>query len=282
MERMGETGWLLITGAAGGLGRAFCTACARRGYWLFLTDRSDLTLAPLARGLQNEYGIQVTTFACDLVTESGRDALASAVADANLSLAGLINVAGIDEEGEFTSLSLQRIRAIMELNMVCVAENMYRMLPFHAAGKPFMVINVASLAAFQPMPNKALYAATKRFLVQLSLGIREELKSENVSITVLCPSGMPTTPVCIAEIEAQGIIGRLTTMNTGDVAECAMEKALRGKAIAIPGLLNRFVRVAVAFLPEVWTARIVHRQWSKALLRRCGTLRPAELEEDGT
>ncbi|HEY5466140.1 MAG TPA: SDR family NAD(P)-dependent oxidoreductase [Clostridia bacterium] len=269
-------GWFLITGATGGLGKAFCAACAQRGCRLFLTDRSGESLEALARGLKNAYGIQVRTFACDLAAESGRDALAAAVADASVPLAGLINVAGIDVEGEFTSLSLQNIRAIMQLNMVSVAENIHRMLRFHEEGEHFMIINVASLAAFQPMLYKALYAATKRFLVQLSLGIREELHPLGISVTVLCPCGMPTTPECIAAIEAQGIVGRLTTMNPGDVVEYALERALRGKAIAVPGGINRFVRFAAILLPQTWTARLVHWQWSRALMRRCGTLRPQE------
>jgi len=271
-------GWWLVTGASGGLGKAFGAACARRGFRLFLTDRPGAGREPLARGLRNEYGCEVRTAVCDLGTETGRDALSDTVGRAGIRLAGMINVAGIDAEGEFASLPLAGIRAIMQVNMLSVAENIHRMLRLRRAGEPFTIINVASLAAYQPMPYKALYAATKRFLVQLSLGIREELRASGVSVTVLCPCGMPTTPVCIAEIEAQGVAGRLTSLNPGDVAEYTLDRALRGKAVVVPGAVNRFVRFAAAALPAVWTARWVRRQWSRALLRRCGTLRP---QEDG-
>ncbi|NLN45017.1 MAG: SDR family NAD(P)-dependent oxidoreductase [Clostridiaceae bacterium] len=269
-------GWFLITGATGGLGRAFCAACARRGFRLFLTDRSEEALDTLAGGLRHAYGISVRTASCDLATDAGRDALAEVVGHAGIRLSGMIHVAGIDAEGEFTSLSLGSLRAIMQVNMLSVAENIHQMLRFRQMDQPFRIINVASLAAFQPMPYKALYAATKRFLVQFSLGIREELLTSGVSVTVLCPCGMPTTPVCIAEIEAQGIAGRLTTMNPGTVAEYTLDKALRGKAIVVPGTLNRCVRFASDLLPATWTARWVRRQWSGALMKRCGTLRSPE------
>ncbi|MDP4152902.1 MAG: SDR family NAD(P)-dependent oxidoreductase [Bacillota bacterium] len=268
--------WYLITGAAGGLGKAFCASCARRGFNLFLTDVSDKALAALSSGIKHEYGIKVRTFICNLASENGRDSLYAQIEASEIKFTGLINVAGTDIEGEFAYRSLKSLRNTMQVNMLSAAENINRVLCFRQENRRFTIINVASLAAYQPMPYKALYSATKRFLVHLSLGIREELKPYNVTVTALCPSGMPTTKACVECINAQGIAGILTTMNTGDVAEYTLKQALRGKALVIPGVLNKLLGILSTLAPDTLSAALVRRQWSKALQKRCGTLKPQE------
>jgi hypothetical protein len=75
-------------------------------------------------------------------------------------------------------------------------------------------------------------------------------------------------------IHAQGMMGMLTTLNTGDVAEYTLNKALYGRAVVIPGIINQFLKKASSLIPETWIARILQRQWSRVLLKRCHTLRP--------
>ena len=99
-------GWFMITGAVGGLGKAFCAACAQRGYGLFLTDVSPELLDILATGLRNEYNVPVQVYACNLADERGRDMLFSRIRELNIPFVGLINVAGMDTEGEFISKDL--------------------------------------------------------------------------------------------------------------------------------------------------------------------------------
>ena len=254
-----------ITGAAGGLGRAFCAACASRGYELLLTDVCQEALTVLAAGLRNEYGVQVQALACDLALEADRDRFFGELARMGARLDGLINVAGLDTEGEFASKEVSYLRRMIQINWA---------LRLRREGAPFTIINVCSLAAFQPMPYKALYAAEKRFLLQLSLGIREELMDSAVTVTALCPAGMPTNRDCVEAIKAQGLAGTVTTKNTGDVAEYTLRRALRGKAVAVPGAINRVIMALSSIVPGTASARLVKRQWARALMRRCGTLRP--------
>lgn len=266
----------MITGATGGLGKAFAASCARQGKDLFLTDVSPSLLDTLARGLKREFGIEVRTHASNLAREEGRDELFAWLDKSGLHFTGLINVAGMDREGEYAGQSLQLVRTMMQLNMVSSAENINRILSLREAGQAFTIINVASLAAFQPMPYKALYAATKRFIVQFSLGIREELKPYNVRVSALCPGGMPTTKGCLACMEVQGIIGLMTTMNTGNVTDYALRQALKGQAVIIPGFLNRVISRLSSLVPPALTARLLAKKWSAALRERCGSLSPSE------
>jgi len=266
----------MITGAAGGLGKAFAAACAKEKMNLFLTDVSPVLLDILAQGIKNEFGVEVHIHASNLANEEGRDELFAWLNASNLRFTGLINVAGMDREGEYAGLSLQFMRTMMQLNMLSSAENIRQILPLRQEGVAFTIINVASLAAFQPMPYKALYAATKRFIVQLTLGIREELKNSGVKVSALCPAGMPTTKGCLDSLEAQGLMGLLTTMNAGEVAGYALKQADKGRAIIIPGLLNRIIYRLSVLSPVALTSRLLARKWSVSIRRRCGNLNPTE------
>ncbi len=262
------TAYTMITGATGGLGKAFAVECASRGQNIYLTDLREEPLAQLAQSLSNTYGVDARWRACDLTNERQRGALFAALKEEAATFCGLINVAGGDAEGLFTEQSREHIRLILRLNVEAALEMTHALLALRDARQPFRVINVASLAAFYPMPYKATYAASKRFMLDLSLALREELRQQNVTVTALCPAGMPTTPECVAAIEAQGLMGYLTTVNTGTVAALALDAAERGQAVVIPGALNRVLQWAGGLAPKGLIARLIASRWSAAERRR--------------
>lgn len=255
---------VLITGAAGGLGKAFAVECASRGWHLFLTDLSSPALETLAASLRATYGVQVTTFPCDLTDPAERTYLFAHIHNQGLRFWSLINVAGLDFEGRFTEQSRKQIRTILRLNIEGTLEMTHGMLEFRDPLRPFRIINVASLAAFAPMPAKATYAASKRFLLDFSLALREELRPLGATVTALCPAGLPTNTACIEAIEAQGFMGQITTENIGTVAARTLDAALKGRAVVIPGLVNRLLGAASALIPAQLAAYLVGRRWAQA------------------
>jgi short-subunit dehydrogenase len=118
------------------------------------------------------------------------------------------------------------------------------------------------------MPAKATYAASKRFLLDFSLALREELRSQDATVTVLCPAGMPTNAECIKGIEAQGWAGQITTMDTGRVANQTLDAALAGKAVVIPGPVNRVIQTLSGLMPAALAARLVGRRWMSVREKR--------------
>lgn len=257
-----------ITGAAGGLGKAFAVECASRGWDLFLTDLNPAGLEPLAAGLQRAYRVRVLTHACDLTVPDARDALFERVQSDGLRFWCLINVAGIDFEGPFFEQSSRQIRTILRLNIESTLEMTHTMLEFRDPYSIFRIINVASLAAFYPMPVKATYAASKRFLLDFSLALREEVRDMGATVTVLCPAGMPTTELCIEAIEAQGWMGHITTMDTGRVANMTLNAALAGRPVVIPGWVNRMLQVMGSLIPAGIITSLLGKRWKKAHLKR--------------
>ncbi|MCC6147724.1 MAG: SDR family NAD(P)-dependent oxidoreductase [Anaerolineaceae bacterium] len=255
--------YVLITGAAGGLGKAFAAECAARGWDLFLTDlRADL-LAPLAAGLQRLYGVDVLYIPGDLTDQASRQALWEEIGRLGLRFHFLFNVAGSGDEGAFIGRNPDNLRALLRLNVEATVAMSRQVLAFRDPAQDFHIVNVSSLAGFYPMPYKAVYAASKRFVLDFSLALHEELKPLGVSVTVLCPAGLPTHNASIRRILGQGLIGQLTTVNVGDAAAQTVEKALAGRSIVIPGFLNRVFRWAGAWLSPQIAARLIGKRWQR-------------------
>lgn len=266
---------VLITGATGGLGKAFAVECASRGWDLLLTDLHSQSLETLARSLRTTYGVEALCHACDLSDPAGRSTLFERLRTEALRFWLLINVAGTDHEGPFFEQTRQQIRSIIRLNVEGTLEITHALLEFRDPGAPFHIINVASLAAFYPMPVKATYAASKRFLLDFSLALREELRPLGGTVTALCPAGMPTNPDCLEAIEAQGWMGQITTQNTGAVAAQTLDAALKGRAVVIPGLVNRLLQTAGSLAPAALIARLIANRWTSARQKRALPARPA-------
>ncbi len=253
-----------ITGATGGLGKAFAAECASRGLDLFLTDLREENLAMLAQGLERSYGVSVLYQPANLTDAASRAEMFDRIRQAGWKFRGLLNVAGLDHEGLFHERSREEISAIVRLNVEATLIMTHTLLDFRDAVIPFRIVNVSSLAAFFSMPVKATYAASKRFLLDFSLALRNELREQNVTVTVLCPAGLPTTAGCISAIEAQGIMGQLTTEDIGKVAHQTIEAALRGRAIVIPGFLNQAIKWLGGLVPPTLVAEFVGERWRMA------------------
>jgi len=263
----------LITGAAGGLGKAFAVECASRGWDLFLTDMEAERLAMLATALRNTYDVTVVTYACDLTDLASRDALFDALHACGMMFQGLISVAGIEHEGLFCDRSRDALRTIVRLNVEATVDVTRMVLDCPNLSSPFRIITVSSLAAFFPMPVKATYAASKRFLLDFSLALREEVRDRGVTVTVLCPAGLPTTERAIRGIEVQGVFGYLGTKMLGKVIARTVDHALKGDAVYVPGFLPRLLLFLSSFLPPVILARVVGMRWRAAHRRSARGIR---------
>jgi short-subunit dehydrogenase len=259
---------VFISGATGGLGKAFAVECARNGWDLFLTDLDSASLETLAVSLERTYGIRIRYKASDLMDANSRKELFQELSQAGYRFRGLVNVAGLDVEGIFQERTRDELRGIIRLNVEGTLEVTHYLLDRTDPMTPFWIITVSSLAAFFPIPVKATYAASKRFLLDFSLALKDELKSRGSTITVLCPAGLPTTPSAIEGIEAQGLIGQLTTRNVGQVARLTVNQALKGKTIVVPGLINQFMRWAGGLVPPVILSGLLGKRWRSARQNR--------------
>jgi len=252
----------LISGAAGGLGKAMALECAKRGYDLYITDISEVKLESISRGIKRQYNVDVYYKECELTDSSSVRLLWENIEKKGLFFNMLINVAGLDYEGEFMQVDTERLNHIVKVNIESVITMTHNAIKYRIPGERMTIINVSSLAAYYPMPFKAVYSASKRFLLNLSLALNQELRDQNIFVTALCPAGMPSNEEVIRSINSQGIAGRITTVNVSAIAHSCIDKALLGKKIYIPGFANVFLHFLSTLFPSSIQVSYIHRRWS--------------------
>lgn len=255
---------VMITGAAGGLGRAFANECGSRGYNLFLTDINEDGLLRIKRGLERQFDITVATKACDLTNAESVDEMLDIIDKHGIRFDMLLNVAGLDFEGGFTERERENLVKIVMLNNAATLRITHAILERRRPGKPFTIVFVSSLASMFPMPLKATYAASKRFLLDFATSLRQELKDEDVKVLTLCPGGMVTTKETMNSIKAQGFWGDATTNPLEAVARNTIDRALAGYSIYVPGVLNRVLSVFGKIVPRSWISAVIYWRWKEA------------------
>jgi short-subunit dehydrogenase len=179
-----ELGWAVVTGASSGIGREFALALADRRYPVLAVARGDRALGVLADEVQDRGG-QLESLAADLSTAAGIDTLLARAGVLEVEL--LVNNAGAATYGPFVSLSSERERELIRLNVEAVVALTRGLLPAMLERGRGGVINVASIVAFQPMPYFSTYAAGKAFVLSFSEALEVELRGSGVRITVVAP-----------------------------------------------------------------------------------------------
>ncbi len=255
---------VFITGASGGLGRALANECGKRGDHLFLVDIYAEGLKSIQRGLERQFGITVTTAACDLTSDESVDALLETIDTYGIRFDMLLNIAGVDYEGGFLERQRRDIVRIIALNNEATLRITHAILSRRREGNPFYLLFTSSLASMYPMPLKATYAASKRFLLDFSVALREELKDQGVQVLALCPGGLATTKEAMSGIAAQGFWGGATTNPLELVAAKTVSRLQHRGGIYIPGAVNRALNFCGKFLPRRWVAAAIYQRWNKA------------------
>ena len=184
--------YTLITGASSGIGRAFAWACAEQGRNLVITARSEDKLSRLAAQLRERYPVDVRVTALDLAEPDAPQALYDKICGEQLTVDTLINNAGFAEKGLFSTLGLEGQRRELALNAAALTELTYFLIRDMAARGSGVIINIASAAAFNPLPYSAVYAATKAYVLSLSQALSYEYHSRGVQVLAVCPGATDT------------------------------------------------------------------------------------------
>ncbi len=255
-------GYALVTGATGGLGRAFVFALAKRGYKLLLTGRSAEKLSALQAELQTAYpDLETHTYPADLTDENSRLLMMQAIANAGYTIGLLANVAGADIQKALAEYTQEKIAFQCRVNFEASVAFCKFALERRAEG--LKIINVSSVSGIYPMPYFAIYSATKGALTSFSMSLRAEVKKLGVKVTAVLPGAMPTRADIQAQIEGQGLWGKLAVKSPDWVAEYALRAVRKNKAKTIPGFWNKMMRISTAILPTAWKMKFIAKRWSK-------------------
>jgi short-subunit dehydrogenase len=232
------TTYALITGASKGLGKHFARALAARKQNVILVARSKDKLEALASELRNAHGILAESLEFDLASPGAGLQLAQKLRDHDFQVEWLVNNAGFGERGEFLDLSLERQLQMIHLHNTAVVELTYQLLPAMIEAGRGGIINVSSLAGFQPVPYAAMYSATKSFLTTFSMALREELRPTGVKVVTVCPGRLRADPEDTeAQVKREKVPGG--EQRHEDVVRETLKKLDSGGGLVIPGRLNR-------------------------------------------
>ncbi|GAC1446503.1 MAG: SDR family NAD(P)-dependent oxidoreductase [Pyrinomonadaceae bacterium] len=243
----------LITGASFGIGESFARKLAARGKNLVLVARTEERLALICRELEATHKINAQYIVADLTKENAPHEVFNETEKRELEIEMLINNAGFGSLGEFVTLDAARELSMIDLNIKSLVALTYLYVaPMKARGHG-AIVNVASTAAFQPVPFMATYAATKAFVLSFSEALWEELRPHGVKVLALCPGVTETNFFDAADIKSPPM--RLA-QTPEEVVDVALRGLARGKSHVISGWTNYLTTQSERLLPRSIIARI--------------------------
>jgi short-subunit dehydrogenase len=251
----------IVTGASAGIGAAYAERLARDAYDLVLVARRRERLEELAERLARTHGRSVDVLAADLGSPEGVRAVEARIA-AEPALELVVNNAGFGTTGPFAELDRDAEEEEVRLNVVALLRLTHAAVSVFQARGHGSVINVSSLAGFQPAPFNATYAATKAFVNSFTQALSEELRGSGVRLQLLCPGFTRTEFQEVAGF-ATGSIPDFAWMTAEAVVDVSLEALRRGDLVVIPGGGNKMMGAVFRAMPAS-----LARRAGAAMLRR--------------
>ncbi len=233
---------VLITGASGGIGKVFAQIFAKNNYNLVLVARNEEKLNRIARELQTQYKVKVSILVEDLSKSETASKVYNAIKEREIIIDILINNAGFGDFGNFVDEDLKTVTEMIHLNITTLTEMTFLFVKDMKARDSGKILNIASTAAFQPLPKFAVYAATKSYVLHFTEALHYELKNTNIAVSVLCPG--PTATGFAKRANADKLNFFKNSMDSKIVAQIGYEGLMKNKMTVISGLKNKLMSLS--------------------------------------
>ena len=245
---MAGTTWnrALVTGASGGIGEAFARKLAAQGADLVLVARRGDTLERLAAELRDRNGVQCDVVPADLTTDLGVHAVEARVGDVDL----LVNNAGYGISARLADVDPAHVEGMIRLNVLAVARLTRAALPKMAARGHGGIVNVSSVAGFQPSPSFATYNATKAFVTMFTESLAIEVKGTGVRVQALCPGLTRTGFQDVAGESGTDGTPEFLWQSADAVVDASLAGLRRNQVIVVPGAHNKVLVGASSLAPH--------------------------------
>lgn len=247
----------LVTGASSGIGFELAKRLMAEGANLILTARDLGKLNEASGSLEKQFGRKPFLVSKDLGEPGAALELFQELKSKNSSVDILVNNAGFGAGGLFHKTDRSKSLGMIDVNVRALTELTHLFLPAMVQQKSGWVLNVASTAAFQPIPTEAVYAAGKAYVLLFSEALHEELKALGVTVTCLCP-GPTDTPFFGKDILASRKLKRVM-MTPAKVAQTGLEALKKKRALVTAGFQNKAARFAVRFAPRSLVAKMARK-----------------------
>jgi uncharacterized protein len=254
----------LITGASNGIGLELAKIHAAKGGNLVLVARNKAKLDELKQELENQYKISVYTIGKDLSATDAALEVYNETTQQNIKIDYLINNAGIGTFGMFAEEDWNKELQMINLNITTLTQFTHLYLKDMLVRKAGKIMNVASTAAFQSGPTMAVYYATKAYVLHFSEAVNNEVKDSGVTITAFCPGATESGFQAAAAMEESALVKGKKLPTSKEVAEYGYTVMLKGKTVAIHGVMNYIMANAIRFVPRSVAVTIVRKIQDKA------------------
>ncbi|HZL29810.1 MAG TPA: SDR family oxidoreductase [Pseudolabrys sp.] len=251
----------LITGASAGIGVELAREFARHGHALALVARRKERLNALAGEIGESGGIKPIVIVVDLAQKNAVREISDVLEALGVEPQYVVNNAGFGLVGVAASLDRAEQISMIDVNMRVLTDLSLAFIASMARQKGGL-LNVGSMAGFLPGPGMAVYYATKAYVLSLSEALHSELGHYGVRVTVLCPGPVPTEFAARAGIK-KGLAPGLLTQSAETVARVGYRALMRGKRVAVPGLVNKLVTFLIRFVPHGLLLWAVERRQSQ-------------------
>lgn len=252
---MGQNRTALITGATGGLGRQLCIQFAKHGYDLVATARDPVKLGELAAFLRRAFGVRVRSVALDLNQHGAPRQLYEKLRAAGVAVDVLVNNAGFGLGGKFIHNRPRLQAAMIRVNVMAPTRLSRLLLPGMLERGRGGVLNVCSTGSFVAGPNNSVYCATKAYLLSLTEALADELRDTPLTVAAVCPGAMSTGFAGRAGMEST-LLYNFGVMRPAEVARIAYRSFTEGRAVTVPGVLNKALAAAIRMSPRCAAARL--------------------------
>lgn len=261
----------LITGASAGLGAEFARQLAPYVHTLILVARRLDRLEALRDELQSLHkNLTVHVYGADLGNEEQRNALAAWLPEQGLKVDFLINNAGLGDRGEFETSDWNKVKSMLDVNIGALTHLTHLLLPSMTLSGRAAILNVSSVASFFPLPNMAVYSATKAYVTSLSEALAIELRPKGITVTALCPGPIPTEFFSVARrsddsgAEAHYDSMPLFVVSPQEAVYAGLQAVIKERARVIPNPLL-CVAVGAALVIPFFVTREILRAFRKNL-----------------
>jgi uncharacterized protein len=247
-------GVAIVTGASDGIGAELARVFAARGHDLALVARRADRLEALADEIvASGAETRPLVVVLDLCEPGAVEGLAKALDAAGARAEILVNNAGFGLVGRVERLDPAEQLAMIDLNVRALTALTLRFLPAIVAAQG-AILNVASIAAFMPGPNFAIYYATKAFVLSFSEALTAELRPSGVKVSCLCPGPVETGFQARSGFALEGKMAaaRLALVSAADVARQGYDGLMAGRRVIVPGLMNRVIVLVARHVPRSW------------------------------
>lgn len=236
---------------------------ALKGGDLVLVARNKSKLDELKTELEKQFNISVYTIGKDLSATESAQEIYDETNRQNIQVDYLINNAGFGDFGMFTDTDWNKELKMINLNITTLTLFTKLYLQDMVKRKSGKIMNVASIASFQPGPTLAVYCATKAYVLSFTEAISNEVSDKGVSIIALCPGATETGFQAAGGLDESKLFKDKKLPTGKEVAEYGYSSMIKGKTVAIHGIMNYILSNSIRFIPRALVLKVSRKMLDK-------------------